>query len=298
MKVLEYTPPVPKEDSVVVDEDILPNFYDYFHRHKQLQLTLIIKGEGTLMAGNYSQTFKPGDIYILGVNQPHIFKSAPTHFANPQKGNSHAIHVYFDQDRIPNAFFSLPEMESISNFLASTQNGFQLPSEYAGYVTKILLKLRNKSNLDRLLHILKLFHYFSQEVRGWKSLGSGFANTSLSDYEGLRMNDVFQYTLEHYAENITLNRIAEIANITPHAFCKYFKKHTRKTYNTFLNEIRINEACKKIINSHYDGISTIAYSTGFNSATNFNRVFRKTTGMSPRDYIREYKSKVGHWANS
>ncbi|GAB3889301.1 AraC family transcriptional regulator [Spirosoma agri] len=297
MKVLDFTPPVPKEDSVVVDEDILPYFYNYFHRHRQLQITLIIRGEGTLMAGNYSQLFRPGDIYILGANQPHIFKSDPTYFANTDKLNAHAIHIYFDQDRIPADFFNLPELESITSFLTTTQHGFQLPREYTSYVGKIITKLPAKSNLERLLTLLKLFDYFSKEVRGWKSLDSGVSSSYFPDGEGLRMNEVFQYTLEHFAENITLNKIAEIAHITPHAFCKYFKKHTRKTYNAFLNEIRIGEACKKIINSNHDGISTIAYSTGFNSATNFNRVFRKTTGMSPRDYMREYKSKANLHTN-
>jgi AraC-like DNA-binding protein len=294
MKVLQFIPPVPREDSVVVDEDVLPHFYNYFHRHRHLQVTLILNGEGTLMVGNYNQTFRPGDIYILGANQPHIFKSDPAHFENPRKGNAHAIHIYFDHERIPKPFFHLPEMKAISDFIDNTSNGFQLPKEYSSYVSKVILKLKNRSKLDRLLLMIKLFQYFSKEVKGWRSLGSGFLKDPFLDCDGVRMNDVFQYTLEHYAENITLNKIAEVAHITPHAFCKYFKKHTRKTYNTFLNEIRINEACKKIINSDYDGISTIAYSTGFNSATNFNRVFRKTTGMSPSDYIREYKSKS--WA--
>jgi AraC-like DNA-binding protein len=297
MKVLEFTPPVPKEDSVVVDEDILPYFYNYFHRHKQLQITVILHGTGTLTAGNYSQSFKPGDIYILGANQPHIFKSDASHFSHPERMNAHAIHVYFDQGRIPGQFFDLPEMESISNFLPTTQYGLQLPSQYVTYVSRVLTKLKNKNSLDRLLTLIKLFDYFSKQVRDWKSLDSGLSRNYFVDGEGVRMNDVFQYTLEHYAENITLNKIAEIAHITPHAFCKYFKKHTRKTYNAFLNEIRISEACKKIINSNHDGISTIAYSTGFNSATNFNRVFRKTTGMSPRDYIKVYKSKLDKLAS-
>ncbi|MFC5408906.1 AraC family transcriptional regulator [Larkinella bovis] len=291
MKVLHFTPPVPQEDSVIVDEDILSHFYNYFHRHKQLQITLIIKGTGTLMVGNYSQAFQPNDVYILGANQPHIFKSDPKHFVNPQVGNAHAIHVFFDLDRIPRSFLDLPEMEAISRFLKTIQNGLQLPAKHANQVGRIIKKLKNKPSLERLLSVISLFQYFSKEVKEWKSLHTGFASYPVSDSEGIRMNEIFQYTLDHYAENITLSRIADIANITPHAFCKYFKKHTRKTYNTFLNEIRINEACKRIINSSYDGISTIAYSTGFNSATNFNRVFRKTTGMSPSDYIRAYKSK-------
>ncbi|MCK7554673.1 AraC family transcriptional regulator [Chitinophaga sedimenti] len=59
----------------------------------------------------------------------------------------------------------------------------------------------------------------------------------------------------------------------------------------FLNEIRINEACKKIISGEFSSISSIAYNSGFNSAINFNRVFKKTTGISPSEYIREYKTK-------
>ncbi|WP_138992662.1 AraC family transcriptional regulator [Larkinella sp. C7] len=291
MKVLQFTPPAPKEDSVIVDEDFLAHFYNHFHRHKQLQITLILKGKGTLMVGNYSQAFRPNEVYILGPNQPHMFKSEPGHFTNPRLGNAHAIHIFFDLERIPKAFLALPEMESISRFLDLIQNGLQLPAEHTEYVAKILKSLEDKTNLDRLLAVIQLFQYFSKEVKGWKSLQTGFADYSFSDSDGMRMNDVFQYTLDHYAEPITLDKIADIAHITPHAFCKYFKKHTRKTYNTFLNEIRINEACKRIINSSNDGISSIAYSTGFNSATNFNRVFRKTTGMSPSDYIREYKSK-------
>ncbi|RRA98112.1 AraC family transcriptional regulator [Larkinella rosea] len=291
MKVLQFTPPVPQEDSVIVDEDFLSHFYNYFHRHKQLQITLIINGSGTLMVGNYSQSFKPNDVYIVGANQPHIFKSDPHHFIHPQVGNAHAIHIFFDLERIPKAFLELPEMGLISRFLKTIQNGLQLPPKHAIQVGGVIKKLKNKSSLERLLAVIKLFQYFSKEVKEWKSLHTGFLSYPISDSEGIRMNDIFQFTLDHYAENITLDRIADIANITPHAFCKYFKKHTRKTYNTFLNEIRINEACKRIMNSSYDGISTIAYSTGFNSATNFNRVFRKTTGMSPSDYIRAYKSK-------
>ena len=106
------------------------------------------------------------------------------------------------------------------------------------------------------------------------------------------MHDVFQYTLDNYAEDITLNKIASIAHITPHAFCKYFKQHTRRTYNNFLNEVRVNEACKRIISGSYDGLSAIAYKTGFKGASNFNRVFKKTTGMSPSDYKKECRYKT------
>ena len=65
-------------------------------------------------------------------------------------------------------------------------------------------------------------------MKDWKSLSTGFSRNSLTDSEGLRINDIYQFTIEHHASNIPLKKIAEVAHITPHAFCKYFKKHTTK----------------------------------------------------------------------
>lgn len=80
-----------------------------------------------------------------------------------------------------------------------------------------------------------------------------------------------------------------MAYLTPPAFCRYFKQHTCKTYANFLNEVRINEACKKIIGEKFDSLSSIAYEMGFNNVVTFNRVFRKIRGITPRDYLKEYR---------
>ena len=77
MKVVQFTIPVSQEHSIMVQEDKLPHFYNHLHRHNETQITWIIKGEGTLIAGTAMQRFQSGDIYILGANQPHIFKSDP-----------------------------------------------------------------------------------------------------------------------------------------------------------------------------------------------------------------------------
>jgi AraC-like DNA-binding protein len=86
--------------------------------------------------------------------------------------------------------------------------------------------------------------------------------------------------------------VADIAFMTPQAFCRYFKKHTRKTYFDFLNEIRINEACKKIISGNFESISILATDTGFNSSTNFCRVFKKITNTSPLQYRATYQENT------
>ena len=87
--------------------------------------------------------------------------------------------------------------------------------------------------------------------------------------------------------------LASVAHLTPQAFCRYFKKHTRKTYISFLNEVRITEACKKMVQGDFDSYSSVAYQAGFNNVVTFNRVFKKTTGRSPREYLKEYIGKAG-----
>ncbi|MHA4806555.1 AraC family transcriptional regulator [Flavitalea flava] len=290
MKVLQFTVPVANEFSVVVQEDQLPFFYNYLHRHKEAQITMIIKGSGTLILGNYTQPFQAGDIYFIGANQPHIFKSDQAHFANQGEINTHSIHIFFDHTSVLNCLFSLPELGVIKKFLGKTKFGLQVPESYARHIENDIFQIRTTFGLKRLMLLVDLLQRLAGDVGEWKSLSTGFHH-SFKDSEGLRMNDIYQYTMEHYNEDISLSKIASIAFMTPPSFCKYFKKHTRKTYISFLNEIRISEACKKIISSDFDSLATIAYATGFKSPITFNRVFRKIAGMAPSDYLKKFKYK-------
>ncbi|NSL87460.1 AraC family transcriptional regulator [Chitinophaga solisilvae] len=288
MKVIQFTVPVAEEGSVVIQEDILPYFYNYLHRHKEAQVTLIIKGEGTLIAGSYTQPFKAGDVYVIGANQPHMFKGDARYFENLREKNIHAIHIFFDHENTLKGLLSLPEMEPVRKFLELGKSSLQLPAAHEEKIGAEILRLRQQTGAERLFSFMSVLTYFSR-IKDWKSLSTGFSRHAYSESEGLRMNDIYQYTLEHYAENITLKRIADVAHLTTYAFCKYFKKHTRKTYLGFLNEIRINAACKKIINGDADSIASVAYATGYNNPITFNRVFRKVTGMSPSAYARQYR---------
>ena len=291
MKVVQFTIPVPKENSIIVQEDILPFFYNHLHRHTEIQITLVLKGEGTLIAGNYMQPFKPGDIYIIGSNQSHIFKNDPPYFDKKSKRKIHALTLFFNPRGAFQNILDLPESKSIRKFIAETSYGLMVSETEQKNIAAKILGLKNSKQAFRIAKFIDLVQTMAN-IRQWKKLSSISSDYSYSDTEGLRMNDVYQYTMENYTDNISLNEIAKIACLTPQAFCRYFKKHTRKTYVNFLNEIRINEACKKITSGRDTPISAIAYDTGFSSAVSFNRVFKKITGKSPREYQKEYSQKT------
>lgn len=289
MKIVKFTVPH-SNDSIVMEKDVLPFFYSHFHQHEEMQITLIIKGEGTLVIDNYRQRFKEGDIYFISANQPHIFLSDKSYFDDNKDGSVSAVHLYF---KIENALFrdkSIPEMEQIIHFIKNVNYGMQVPAENSEEVKNKMQRIESTTGLSRLMNFIDLLDYLSINLKEYISLGTGTQQKYTHVTGDIRIDKIYQYSIEHYHQDISLDKIADLCHMTPQAFCKYFKKHTSKTYITFLQEIRINAACDIMIKGKYEGISSIAFATGFNSVIHFNKVFKKLLGITPGAYMKKYSA--------
>ncbi len=290
MKVIQFTIPVTKDNSIHVQEDSLPHFYEHLHRHNEAQICWVIAGEGTLIAGNYMQPFHSGDIFIIGANQPHLFKSNPEYFDKESGKQVHSLNIFFDPKGFLTAMLDFPEMLSIKKFIEASKHSMQASEHNQKIISDYISKVHNSASGYRLAAFIEMLQLLAN-LKGWKYLSTeSFEYTT--DSEGLRMDDIYQYTIANYTENITLEEIAAVVYLTPQSFCRYFKKHTLKTYTNFLNEVRINEACKKFMSNDFTSISAIAYQTGFNNVVTFNRVFRSITGKSPSEFLKEYNRKI------
>jgi len=291
MKVVQFTIPVSKESTIVVQEDILPHYYNHLHRHREVQIEWVVEGSGMLIAGNYMQRFESGDIYIIGANQSHIFKNDQVYFDPEEKKQIHSISIFFDPNHLSKNILSLPEMVGVKKFVDGLHNGFQIPERSHDIVKSTINSIKQSTETPRVAAFITLLHLMST-IGNLKPLATNNNEQIISEVEGIRMDQIFQYLVTNYKNHISLNEISGIANLTPQAFCRYFKKHTDKTFVSFLNEVRINEACKMIVSGKFEGFSDVSYQTGFDNVTNFNRVFKKTMGKSPSEYQRDFLSKV------
>ena len=88
------------------------------------------------------------------------------------------------------------------------------------------------------------------------------------------------FITEHQNEEVSLRQVASAVNTSAFYFCKMFKQATGLTFTDYLARTRIEKVKNLLLNPH-KRISEVAYETGFQSLSQFNRVFRRVTGQSP-----------------
>jgi len=275
MKVLPFKIPKPENDTLVVQEDRAAILYDKLHQHQEIQISLIKKGEGSFIIGDYVGEFSQGDVFIIGENLPHVFHNDPT------EGEVHMISLFFMKSSYGDHFFNLPEFKSLDPLFQASNMGIQLqdPSEKLAHSME---RITLASKLNRFISFMEILQAISKETM--VTLSSAIHRKTYGEEEGKRMRDIFEFSINNFDQNISLNQVADIANMTPNAFCRYFKQRTNKTYMNFLLDIRIGNACKLLAKKTDLSIAEISYKSGFNNLTNFNRKFKSIKGITPSEF--------------
>lgn len=284
LKALSFKIPKLEEESLKLQEDKLNYFYDLFHFHPEYQITLILKGKGKFTIGESTGRFEKNDMFIIGSNVPHVFRSSGEYYEN-SKLLSHSLSIFFKEDSFGNGFFKLPELEHIGDMFPGFNRGIKISSDIT--YNKYFLNVFEHEGLSRIQRFLDLLNAISlsNEIEYLSGKEELIKSSEQSDK---RLNDVFNFVLNNYKNEITLSGISEIANLSEPAFCRYFKKRTRKTFFDFLNELRISEACKLLLNKDLS-ISEAAFEVGFNNISNFNRKFKSIIGLTPTEYSKRKK---------
>jgi AraC-like DNA-binding protein len=292
MKVLQFTIPIRYDKTIVTKEDRLPYFYPYLHKHKEMQITWIKRGNGTLVTGSDMHLFQSNDIFVLGANLPHVFKNTGSYFEQPIEDAAISLNIFFDPDVICNTLLNICELKNLKAFILHAQNGFRVNKEMTGEVSaKIVQIMEHENGMERTLYFIELMQLLAS-IPSPDILSNNAKMLRNSENDGIRISEIYNYILHNYEKDIKLEDVAQQAYMTPPAFCRFFKKHTGHTFVSFLNEIRINEARKKFSEGAYESISNVAYNCGFNSVTNFNRVFKAITRLAPSSYIESFRKNI------
>lgn len=257
-------------------------FQSPFHSHPELELVYIKESYGKRIVGNSVEQFVSGDMVFLGSDIPHVWLNDEIYYKGINTLKAEAIVVYFNKDIFGPIFYELKETQKINNLFNQAIRGLSITGKTNELVAKKLEKLVHKKNFEIIIGLFEILSILSE------SNDISFVNNEAyipanDQTKNDRLSDVFEYVKNNFKQDISLDEIAQIANLTPTSFCRMFKAKTQKHFVEYLNEIRVSNACKYLIETDM-GMSEIAYECGYKTASNFNKLFKKLTGTTPKEY--------------
>ncbi|MFD1143345.1 AraC family transcriptional regulator [Larkinella insperata] len=279
----------PVASSFIVKELVEPHFDQNWHFHSHYQLFLVEEGTGTRFIGDSIKPFAEGDLVFLGPNLPHLWRSDQAFFQRDSGLVTRGIVVYFSADFLGDHFFDKPEMNLIQQLLLHARRGLEWTGATRLMVQQALKDLvAQPVSFNRVLTFLQLLDELSH-VTDYRFITSlGYTNT-VKPSETDRMQQVHNYVLGHFHDDISLDTVADLAGMTPPAFCRYFKTRANKTFSEFVSEIRIGHSCKLLMEGKLS-VTQVSYESGYRTLSNFNRQFKTITGQTPSEYVRTVRA--------
>lgn len=282
MKILPFKIPKGSNESIRLQADDDKVFYDYLHQHPETQLTVILSGEGKIIAGDYIGNFKPGDVFLIGPNLPHVFRSDKKYYLEESTQRAQSLSVFFEWRSFGDNFLALPELKCLQEFSKLSERGLSIKSSTGIHVKRLMKQLFTKKDMDRVIVLLKILQLLASSTEKEVLASAGVYN-NYDEQDGKKLADIYRFTMKEYHRKIQLEEVAGIANMTTNSFCRYFKKRTRKSYVDFLTEIRIGQS-KKLLQQGDLSISQISYEVGFTNLSNFNRKFKEVCSVTPTEF--------------
>ena len=261
-----------------------------FHFHPEIELLYSIKGRGTDYIGNSIETIVEGELLLYGENVPHTRLKDENYYETFPNEAPEAIVVQFRKDFLGSTFFDYKELYHIGELINRSAKGLRFFGNTQKEVCKKLLKISKKDGLSALLDLLVILDILAKSEE--YSFINKIDNSANLDNETLiRIRNVYQYTLDNFRDPISLEYVAALSFLSPNAFCRFFKAHTRKTYHEYLTEVRIDNACKLLKSGNYD-VKTASFESGFTNIPNFIKQFKKVTQMMPNKYRQTFNTKI------
>jgi len=255
-----------------------------FHFHDSYELTLIIKGNGTRVVGDNIDNYKPNDLLLISPFLPHVWRSDTDNESNQ---GVKSITIKFSDQFPISAFWEIPELRYLKNFLTSIRRGIILKGKLKRAITVKMLRIMSHSPAKQLIDILEILMCVAESGEFSPLASDGFIISKQRNSS--KNNDIATYIFDHLKQAISLNDLASAVNMHPSSVGRYFKKNMGYSPVEYINHIRIGYACKLLAEGKMN-ITSTCFEVGFNNLSYFNRVFLKIKGITPTHYLQKIKN--------
>lgn len=287
--ITEITPLSNKDCFYLVDR-LKDRFTFPVHRHGEFELNFLSNCNGARrVVGDSIETTGDFDLVLVGHGIEHGWEQHEC-----KNTDIREITIQFSENLFGDTFLAKNQMAGIRNLLDESANGIVFPTST---IMKVYSRLEKLTSIDTgfngLLEFLALLNEIA-ELGDYRLLASSTFASVTPACDSRRVQKVQAYIDTNYKNEIRLGDLAELVGMTPTAFSRFFKLRTGKSISDYIIDVRLGHATRMLVDST-TSIAEICYDCGFNNISNFNRIFKKKKGQSPkvfRDIYQHHKKLI------
>jgi AraC-like DNA-binding protein len=275
-KIMREVTPVKNEDLFIVMNHLNASFDFPVHYHPEYELNMVLDSSGKRFIGDSVQEYDSPDLVMIGPNISHAWKGNDTH------KSPHVITIQFDgsyfSEKLLNKKFVLP----LRNFFEKSKRGILFSKDTIESVRERIIKLSEAEGFDSFLIFISILYDLSVSRNQTLLASMGYIG-QFDTNQSQRVSKVIAYIQGNLQNDIKINQVADLLNMSETAFSHFFKKRTQRSFSDYLTDMRISFASRLILETDKN-ISEVCFMSGFNNLSNFNRTFKNRYRCTPVEF--------------
>ena len=283
-KIITEITPLSEKDCFYLVDRYKDRFTFPVHRHEEYELNFLANCTGARrVVGDSMETIGEYDLVLIGNGIEHGWEQHEC-----DNNRIREITIQFSHDLFGESLLEKTQLASVRRMLEVSSNGIVFSS---GSIMKVFNRLDNLTKIDSgfygMIELMAILYELAEEGNYRRLSSSSFASLKPT-VDSRRVQKVQDYINLRYKEDIRLSDLAALVGMTPTAFSRFFKLRTGRSISDYIIGIRLDVASRDLVSTRTP-IADICFSSGFNNVSNFNRIFKKNKGCTPKEFREVYK---------
>jgi AraC-like DNA-binding protein len=280
--IVKEITPLTSSDCFTIFTRVKSDFDFPLHYHEELELNFIMNAKGAKrIIGDHISEIDELELVLIGSNLPHVWETYKCKCKEIKE-----VTIQFHKDLFDEKFLRRNQMILFRKMLERSAKGVLFSKQTIKQIMPRLLILNQKQGFDSVLELLSVLHDLSLSRNMHTLSDTTFSKVDIT-YNSRRIQKAFEYMNHNFKKNITLGEVSKLVNMTEVSFSRFFKKSTGITFMDSLLELRLGLASRLFIDTT-QSVAEVAYNCGFNNISNFNRLFKKKKGCTPKEFRENY----------
>lgn len=286
-KLIIEIPPISEKDCYYLQERYKPTFNYPLHKHDAYELNFVEHCKGARrIVGDNIELLGDYDLAFIGCNLEHVWEQHEC-----ASETIHEITIQIPKNLFSEQWLDRRIMQPVKEMFESAKVGiaFGMKAIMISY-ERLTILAKTEPSFNTAMTMITLLYDLA--VSGdYHRLSSSHYSHAEVPVTSRRIQKLKDYIDTHYQDEIRMETLSDMVNMTPNALSRFFKQKTNRSISNYINDVRIGQATLLLADSTQTVVE-ISYKCGFNTITNFNRTFKAVKGMTPTEFRESYKKNT------